>query len=161
MADVKQALTYLADLEGGLSNRKTDRGGLTKYGICTRDYPDEDVSNLTPERAEFLITRDFWTPLRLAEIASQEVANEILEMAVNIGGGRAARIVQKALAEFRLYPPSADGIIGSKTIAAINNFRYPGALVRMIDALQICYYSDLVKSNPSQFGNYVGWVNRG
>jgi lysozyme family protein len=45
---------------GNYSNHPYDRGGETKYGISSRWYPDEDIQNLTRERANAILYRDYW-----------------------------------------------------------------------------------------------------
>ncbi len=45
---------------GGLNNVASDRGGLTKYGISQRAYPNLDIKNLTLSKALSLYHRDYW-----------------------------------------------------------------------------------------------------
>jgi len=40
--------------EGGYVNDPDDLGGEINYGICKRYFPDEDIKNLTKERAKEL-----------------------------------------------------------------------------------------------------------
>ena len=37
--------------EGGEVDTSKDKGGHTNYGISTQQYPDEDIANMTRERA--------------------------------------------------------------------------------------------------------------
>ena len=55
---------HLMTLEGGdkLVNNPKDPGGLTKFGISKRAYPNEDIENLTLARARELFLRDYWKP---------------------------------------------------------------------------------------------------
>lgn len=50
------------DFEGGSrqTNDPDDPGGLTKYGISRKAYPDEDIAHLTESRAKELYKRDYW-----------------------------------------------------------------------------------------------------
>ena len=50
---------YVMPNEGGYVNNKNDRGGETNMGITKKFYPDEDIKNLTRERANAIIYRDF------------------------------------------------------------------------------------------------------
>ena len=43
-----------------VTNDPDDPGGLTKYGISKKAYPNEDIANLTLERAKELFRRDYW-----------------------------------------------------------------------------------------------------
>lgn len=47
-------------LEAGYVDDPQDPGGETKYGISKRRYPQEDIRNLTLERAQLLMRRDYW-----------------------------------------------------------------------------------------------------
>ncbi len=47
---------------GGYTNDPTDLGGETKYGISKRAHPNEDIKNLTPERAAEIYAAEYWLP---------------------------------------------------------------------------------------------------
>ena len=83
--------------EGGYVNDPLDPGGETKYGISKNEYPDEDIANLTPDRAKFLYNRDFWQPVVAATGCSGEVADEMFDAAVEHGMGNAIRMLQEAI----------------------------------------------------------------
>jgi lysozyme family protein len=61
--DFPQAFKIVVGEEGNYVNDPHDPGGETKYGISKRAYPNEDIKNLTLERAMFLYERDYWNPL--------------------------------------------------------------------------------------------------
>jgi hypothetical protein len=46
--------------EGGYVNDPHDAGGETNMGISKRSYPDEDIKNLTRDRAVEIYYRDYW-----------------------------------------------------------------------------------------------------
>ena len=54
--------------EGGLSHHPRDPGGLTKFGISQRTYPDLDIRHLTRAQARAIYQRDFWQPLRADDL---------------------------------------------------------------------------------------------
>ena len=54
------AFSRLIDSEGGLTDNPKDPGGLTKFGISQRSYPDIDIRNLTLDQAKAIYLRDFW-----------------------------------------------------------------------------------------------------
>lgn len=61
-ADLFQAawkFTVGAEGYGEVSN---DQGGLTKYGISQKAFPDVDIANLTQEKAEELALEKYWNP---------------------------------------------------------------------------------------------------
>ena len=49
--------------EGGLSDHQQDPGGLTKYGISRRAYPDLDIRRLTMDDVIEIYRRDYWNPV--------------------------------------------------------------------------------------------------
>jgi len=55
-----RAFNILMQFEGGYVNDPSDPGGETKYGISKKAYPDEDIKNLTMDRAKELYKRDYW-----------------------------------------------------------------------------------------------------
>lgn len=80
--------------EGGYVNDPRDPGGETKFGISKRSYPNEDIANLTLERAKELYRRDFWDALGDAPPA---VKFQVFDFAVNSGIQTAIRKLQAAI----------------------------------------------------------------
>lgn len=115
----QQAATLVLDQEGGYSDDRGDPGNYTpagvfkgtKYGISARSYPNEDIINLTLERALYLYKRDYWDSLRLGEIP-WPLSLYVFDSAVNQGTVPATRMLQEALGV------TVDGVIGDETIAA-------------------------------------------
>lgn len=56
------AFAYVVGVEAGYVNDQNDPGGETKYGVSKRAYPNEDIPNLTLDRAKQLYLRDYWDP---------------------------------------------------------------------------------------------------
>jgi hypothetical protein len=50
--------------EGGYSNNPNDPGGETNFGISKRYHPDEDIKNMTRERAIEIYHNDYWLKYR-------------------------------------------------------------------------------------------------
>lgn len=148
-------------IEGGYVNDPVDAGGETKYGISKRSYPQEDIKNLTQERAVFIYKRDFWDKNRIGEIEDQVTANIVFRFIVNAGGPRGVKLLQEVLNTFVpiIQPVSTDGVVGAKTLQAIGMIRP----IRLQDTLRvsICkYYLNLVLKKPSQERFFKGWINR-
>ena len=147
------------EYEGGYINDPNDRGGETNFGISRNSYPTEDIKNMTIERAKEIYKRDYWNPLRLDELASANIAEEIFEQAVNMGRRAAARHVQEALNYLR-YDIKIDGSIGPETIEAINDFQDSRVLLKVLNGIQFCLYLNIVKVDPSQGKFARGWLRR-
>lgn len=142
------AFDKLIGHEGGYSNNPLDPGGETKYGICKRVYPAEDIVNLTLDRAKALYFRDYWGPAGCE--AMPEVAKfHIFDMAVNSGVRTTIRMVQRVVGEVE------DGILGSNTLQAIQAMP-SSKFVAWLNAERLLLMSDL-KTWPA-FGR--GWAKR-
>lgn len=86
----KVAMAFVRKWEGGYVNDPDDPGGETKYGISKRAYPNEDIKNLTRERAEFLYKRDYWDiPGFDLDNFPQDKAIVLFNVAVNMGVSKA------------------------------------------------------------------------
>ena len=94
MSNFDVAMAFVRKWEGGYVFDKDDPGGETKYGISKRAYPNEDIKNLTRERAEILYRRDYWDKLNL-EKYPQDKAIALFNVAVNMGVGRAKQFAEE------------------------------------------------------------------
>lgn len=97
--------------------------------------------------------KEFWDKMRLGEIKHQEVANELMVMAVNGGIPRAVKLAQK------LIGVTTDGVIGIKTIEALNKMDET-FFDSEYDKLEIEFYEGLVKEKPTFVKYLNGWKNR-
>lgn len=88
MSNFERAFKFVVGEEGGYVNDPRDPGGETKYGISKRAYPDEDIKNLTLERALSLYKRDYWDKIK-GDTRPWGQALVVFDCAVNMGVGRA------------------------------------------------------------------------
>lgn len=98
------AFAIVVGIEAGYVNDPQDPGGETKYGISKRAYPNEDIPNLTPERAKFLYRRDYWDKANcdalawdLALITFDSAVNQGVSFAATLQGDAVRRLVQRAM----------------------------------------------------------------
>ena len=114
MDNFKQAFELVLTFEGGdkITDDPDDPGGLTRWGISQRTYPDLDIRNLTREDAAAIYRRDYWRPLGCRDYEYSK-ALMLFDCAVNQGVPAAARIAQVVVNVV------VDGIIGPKSHAAI------------------------------------------
>lgn len=144
----EQLVAPLKDREGGLTNNKKDNGGLTKFGISQRSYPDLDIKNLTWEEAKQIYWNDFWRVIT-GDRLEPHLADFMFDFAVNSGAKAAAKALQRAVGAL------PDGILGVKTLAAIGSIP-PRQIVRLVfveRALVFANHEDL-----QEFGH--GWYAR-
>jgi hypothetical protein len=60
------AVEFVLRWEGGYVNNPRDPGGETNFGISKRAHPDEDIANMTRERAIEIYRRHYWMPVAAA-----------------------------------------------------------------------------------------------
>jgi len=97
--------------------------------------------------------KSFWDKMRLSEVRSQNTAEEVFVFGVNAGISKAIKLAQKVVGV------SVDGVIGSKTLEALNKFD-EAEFSAEYDVEEIKYYEGLVAGN-SNFRKYLtGWKNR-
>ena len=58
-----KAFQLTVGLEGGYSNDPRDPGGATRYGIAKKYHPQEDIENLTLDRAKEIYLAEYWIPV--------------------------------------------------------------------------------------------------
>lgn len=95
MSFFDSAFTLVIGSEGGYVNDPADPGGETKYGISKRVYPNEDILNLSLERAKAIYLKDYWNALGCDSLAWGP-AYVLFDCAVNQGVGAARALKEKA-----------------------------------------------------------------
>ena len=138
MANVNQLAPFILKWEGGFVNDPADLGGATNMGVtigawksCGYDKDgdgDIDVDDLRLLTREDVVNRvlkpHYWDRWKADDIKSQSVANILVDW-VWASGAHGIKIPQ------RLLGVSVDGIVGPKTLAAVNA-RNPRELFDMI-----------------------------
>lgn len=143
-----EAFEILLGHEGGYVDHPNDPGGATKWGISKRSYPNEDIRNLTKDRAKTLYKRDFWDRVRADELPAA-IRFDVFDGAVNSGPGRAVAWLQAAVGA------KVDGALGPQTMAAVQAAEPLGVLARY-NGHRLEFMASL-KTWPS-FGR--GWARR-
>jgi len=151
-------------LEGGYVNNPLDPGGKTKYGITERTARahgyEGKIRDLTLEWAKQIYKKSYWDTLRLDEINDPHIQFELFDTGVNCGTRRALKFTQQA---YNLLvkgsPLVVDGLIGKRTILAINRYKYPNRIVKLANALQAKYYLELAEGNEKFEAFIFGWLD--
>ena len=84
----EKAIKFTLKWEGGYSNDPNDPGGETNYGISKRSYPNEDIKNMTPERARKIYYENYWLRAGCDKL-SEPWDLMVLDAAVHHGVSRA------------------------------------------------------------------------
>jgi len=90
------AFEIVIGVEGGLVDDPADPGGLTKFGISQKSYPQLDIRNLTPEQAKDIYYQDYWLAAACDHITNEALAILVFDCAVNQGVSRAKQIASGA-----------------------------------------------------------------
>lgn len=161
MADFKTAFLFTLQHEDSTRSGKVtiDAGGRTRFGIAEKFHPglpDEFFTGPAEDalaEAEKIEEREYWDRMRLAEVENQNVANKLFDMGVNMGVRQAAVYAQRAV---RVLD---DGIIGAKTLAAINKADQI-AYYQALCELSAAHYRHVAAVDPAQAVNLAGWMKR-
>ena len=90
-----KAIEFVLQWEGGYENDPDDPGGETKYGISKRAFPNEDIANLTLDRAKELYHLEYWTRIG-GNYLPDKMDIVVFDTAVNCGVGKAVQFLQVA-----------------------------------------------------------------
>lgn len=164
MASVEKLAPFLLKWEGGFVDDPDDLGGATNAGVtmgtyktyCKRKgYPVptvERLKNLSKKQWMDILKTMYWDRFRADEIVSQDVANICVDWLWGSG-----MIAIKRVQE--IVGVEVDGIVGVKTLAAINN-RSPLPLFGAIKEARKEYIDEICTKRPKNEKYRRGWLNR-
>lgn len=167
MAEVSKLVPKILKWEGGskYTNDPLDLGGPTKYGITLETWRHvgydkngdgvinrEDIKLLTEKDFQLVLKKNFWDKWKADQIENQSMANLVVDWLWN-SGKWGVIYPQRALGL------KADGIVGAKTIAALNEGNKEETFKKIWHARQD-FYLNIVKKNPSQKRFLKGWLSR-
>jgi lysozyme family protein len=134
----------------------------TRFGITQSVYdafrhlrglPPRSVAQITQDEYVVIYSGNYWGVIHASQLPDG-LDLVLFQLAVNVGTGRAAKILQRVLGV------TEDGAIGPATLAAVASFS-PSDLIDEVLNAQDAYYDDLVRSNPGRNADYAdGWHNR-
>lgn len=143
---------------------KGDKGGPTMCGVTLSTYTDycrrkgvprpgvEELKRLPYSHWSEILKSMFWDRCKGDLISDEWVAMAIVDWAW-ISGASIIRRVQ------RIVGADTDGIIGPKTLQAVN-LRDSGGLFARIQGARRAHIEEIVKNNPAQGKFLKGWLNR-
>lgn len=160
MAEFSAYAPLLHSLEEGISNRKSDRGGYTVDGVTLTTYrrfygqdkTKEDLRNMSPQQWRHIMKTGYWDVCKADQIDDQALAEIIVDWCVNSGTARIRNV--QTIAGVR-----PDGCVGPITLAALNGGD-KDALYSRIMAARKAWFESIVRRDPEQQVNLVGWLNR-
>ncbi len=172
MADFSKAFELMMAHEGGYVNDPDDPGGETYKGVARKihskwngwtnvdmlkrqtGFPanlDKDLELQSAISDFYRIT--FWDRMKGDQISDQEVASSIFDFGVNAGMGTSASLAQLVIGA------KTDGVIGPKSIEALNSFS-PEHFLSAFTVAKIARYISIVKKRPTSRKYFYGWICR-
>ena len=151
------------DFEGRcLTQDPHDPGGQTFWGISRVNHPEwggwkwidfgERQSPSLISLVQDFYLKEFWQVAQCQEYQSQELANQVFDAFVNLGG-RGLKLLQSLLGV------TVDGQIGPDTLDMLAKQDQDYLAKNYITARE-GYYKDLVSQHPNLARYLNGWLNR-
>ncbi|MBF0576594.1 glycoside hydrolase family 108 protein [Dysgonomonas sp. GY617] len=167
MAKVELLAPFILRHEGGFVNDPDDLGGATNMGVTIGTWRqvgydkdgdgDIDVDDLKLLTKDDVVNRvlkpHYWDRWKADLIKNQSIANILVDWVWASGKHGIVR-------PQKLIGVVADGIVGKKTLAAINDYQDQKQLFELIKADRIQYIHEIVKARPANKRFERGWLNR-
>ena len=161
MANFDTIIPMILAAEGGatITDDPSDPGGLTKYGISQRSYPNEDIRALTEVKARIIYRRDYWGHIS-GDSLPDEIAYMVMDMAVNMGVQSACEELQRAInGLLRGNIINVDGKIGPQSLQALIALEPKRVKLWLLRA-RLERYARIVQAKPTSAKYLVGWIRR-
>jgi lysozyme family protein len=172
----EKAFSHTLGLEGKYSNNPNDSGGETMWGItkalAVHYGYSKPMRDMPISIAKHIYKNEFWDKLLLEEVAkmSHDLAVEMFDTAVNMGGAVAVMFLQSCLNSFnrqgKLYSDiKEDGAIGRKTIETLHKYfasrgaKGASVLLKAMNCLQGARYIELGRRREANEEFTFGWFD--
>jgi lysozyme family protein len=165
MAKIETLWPFILSWEGGFANVPGDRGGATKYGVTIStwkaqgydkdgdgDIDIDDLRLITPQDAMEICRKNFWNRWKADQINDQSLANLLVDWLW--GSGKYGITIPQ-----QLLGVKADGIVGARTIAALNA-QDPKTFFFKLWQRRKKYLNDICANRPTNYKFLKGWLRR-
>ena len=167
VAQLENFIPLLLKWEGGYVNDPADAGGPTKMGVTLKTWQaqgydkngdgvidEDDLKLLSWEDViERILRPHYWNRWRADEIRSQALANILVGWVW--GSGRYGITIPQGILGVK-----QDGIVGAKTVSAVNNYPDPEALFEKIKQMRRAFFYLICEKRPANKRFLKGWLNR-
>jgi lysozyme family protein len=165
---LNEIIKNTVEREGGYVNHSADKGGPTRYGItesvARKNGYNGDMRDFPLEKAVEIYKSRYWDSIQLDKFDDERVQELIFDAGVNHGTKWGIRLAQRAYNTLNKQVIAEDGIVGPRTINAINSYshKYYGKepLLQAMIYVRAEYYRSIVEYNNSQKSFIVGWYHR-
>lgn len=165
MANYKELVPKVLKWEGGWSDDPADKGGATMKGVTLATYvayrakkglsvpSKQDLKNISQNEWNDIFKNLYWDRWKADTINNQSIANLIVDW-VWTSGIYGIKFPQQVLGV------TADGIVGPKTISAINNYPNQKELFDKLWDRRKQHFTAIANSRPGNKKFLKGWLNR-
>lgn len=162
MADVNILLPFILKWEGGFVNDPADAGGATNKGVTIGTWRqvgydkdgdgDIDVQDLkllsNNDVRDRVLKPHYWNRWKADNIQSQKIANILVDWVW--GSGKHGIVIPQ-----RLLGVKDDGIVGEKTLSAVN-FADPDQLFDVIYKARVDFLNEITQSSIAKYEKKIG-----
>ena len=164
MANINILAPFIKKWEGGFVNDHADRGGATNKGVTIATYEAyckkkglprpsvADLKKLSDAHWRDIIKTMYWDRWQADKIHSQKIANILVDW-VWCSGLHGILIPQ------RLLGVNIDGVVGEKTLEALNA-QNPDKFFQTVFDARKRFLNDITISRPTNKRFLKGWLNR-
>lgn len=165
MAKIELLVPKIIKWEGGFVNHPYDRGGATNKGVTLATFTQyrkakglqeptiDDLKYISDAEWMDVLKTFYWDKWRADEILNQSIANLLVDW-LWASGVYGIRYPQQVLGV------AVDGIVGRKTLAAVNNYPDQRKLFQKLWNRRKLHFECIVRNNPTQKVFFKGWINR-
>jgi lysozyme family protein len=166
MAQYPEALEFLLANEDSQHEYAIvpDSVGFAISGINSHSWPSQyETIAALPQNQRAQAVSDFylihyWNPMKLGGINSQDLANRVMDQAVNGGFVGAVKMLQEA-ANSLGATLTVDGFVGPATLEAVNALD-PERMIAAYRLKRQQYYADVIAKHPSDLQFLKVWDKR-
>jgi len=167
MAELEKLLPLILKWEGGYVNDPADLGGATNKGVTLSTWKRQgydkngdgviDVEDLklitTEDMVERILRPHYWNRWQADRIESQALANILVDWVW--GSGRYGITIPQGI-----LGVTEDGVVGEKTLKALNSYPDPESLFEKIKQVRRAYLNMICLNRPANKRFLKGWLNR-
>lgn len=162
MAKIDILLPFILKWEGGFVNDPADAGGATNKGVtiatwrqCGYDKDgdgDIDVDDLklisNEDVKNHILKPHYWDRWKADGIHNQRIANILVDWVW--GSGKHGIVIPQ-----RILGVQADGIVGNKTLSAVN-FAEPNQLFAAIYKARVDFLNEITENSIAKYEQKIG-----
>ena len=160
MADYKKLIPIVKKYEGGWAGN-IDGKTCTNSGVTLATFRNyygrnkncNDLRKLTNEQWEHIFVNGYWNRWKADSINNQSIASLLVDW-LWVSGVYGIKYPQRILGVVD------DGVVGSKTLAAINNYPDKKELFDKLWQRRKKHFEAIANSNPSKKKFLRGWLRR-